>query len=201
MTVPRSHTHARRQTGVVLFIALIVLVAMTLAGIALVRSVDTGNIISGNLAFKEASLMSADRGIQAGFAWLSANSAALDNTDTAQGYFSSIQGGDPDWFSEAAWANAVTVGTDDAGNTVQYVIHRMCTQPDTAYNAQNAGVDNQCATSTATDPSSNAAVGSSMQVGAFVYQTNPMVYYRVTARVKGPRNTISVVQAMVMVPV
>ena len=39
----------RTQSGVVLFIALIVLVAMTLAGIAIMRSVDTGNQIAGNV--------------------------------------------------------------------------------------------------------------------------------------------------------
>jgi Tfp pilus assembly protein PilX len=40
------------QQGVVLLMALIMLVALTLAGIALVRSVDTTNLIAGNLAFK-----------------------------------------------------------------------------------------------------------------------------------------------------
>ncbi|WP_159105119.1 hypothetical protein [Methylobacillus glycogenes] len=47
----------------------------------------------------------------------------------------------------------------------------------------------------------NATVGSSLQIGASVYQTNPSVYYRITTRVQGPRNTISIVQATVMVPV
>ena len=52
-----------RQRGVVLFIALIVLVAMSLAGIAIMRSVDTGNLIAGNVAFQQGTLASADRGI------------------------------------------------------------------------------------------------------------------------------------------
>jgi Tfp pilus assembly protein PilX len=42
-----------RIRGAVLFIALIVLVAMTLAGIAIMRSVDTATLIAGNLAFKQ----------------------------------------------------------------------------------------------------------------------------------------------------
>ena len=47
----RRHASCRSgQSGVVLFIALIVLVAMTLAGIAIMRSVDTGVAISGNVA-------------------------------------------------------------------------------------------------------------------------------------------------------
>lgn len=190
-----------RQRGVVLFIALIILVAMTLAGIALVRSVDTGNLISGNLAFKQSSLLSSDRGIQAAFTWLNTNRTSLRNSNLAQGYFSSIQGGDPDWFAEDIWAGSITVGTDSAGNTVQYVIHRLCTQPDTPYNGSNAGVANQCSTSDASNVVSNAASGGSMQIGASVFQSNPMVYYRITSRVKGPRNTISIAQATVMIPV
>ena len=41
------------QKGVVLFISLIVLVAMTLAGIAMFRQVGTGVVIAGNLAFRD----------------------------------------------------------------------------------------------------------------------------------------------------
>lgn len=52
-----------RQRGVVLLIALIILVAMTLAGIGMMRSVDTGSVIAGNLAFKQATLLASDRGI------------------------------------------------------------------------------------------------------------------------------------------
>ena len=55
----------RHQQGVVLVIALIILVAMTLAGIALVRSVDTTNIIAGNIAFQQAAVHSGEAGAEA----------------------------------------------------------------------------------------------------------------------------------------
>ena len=45
-------SHPTRQHGVVLFIALIVMVALSLAAIALIRSVDTTNAVVGNLAFR-----------------------------------------------------------------------------------------------------------------------------------------------------
>jgi len=51
------------QQGIVLPITLIVLVAMTLAGIALLRSIDTSSIIAGNLAFKQSATASGDAGI------------------------------------------------------------------------------------------------------------------------------------------
>src|SRR6266850_1198464 len=109
---------ARRlaQRGVVLFIALIVLVAMSLAGVAMVRSVDTALGIAGNLAFKAATTQGTERGLQAAYTWLSANAAGttLQNTSAASGYYSSLAA-DPNWFDLANWGGAVQVnaGTPD----------------------------------------------------------------------------------------
>lgn len=191
----------KNQQGVVLFIALIILVAMTMAGIAMVRSVDTGNIISGNLAFKQSSLAAADRGIQQAYEWLNNNKAILADSDLSNGYYSSISG-DFTGFGKTDWDKAKSLGAADAaGNVVEYVIHRLCTQPNTAYNGDNAGVANQCSTSDSSTPTTNASAGSSMQVGANVYSSSPMVYYRITARAKGPKNAISVVQATVLIAI
>ncbi len=50
-------TAARRpQRGVVLFVALIGMVVLSLGAVALLRSVDSGTSIAGNLAFKQASI-------------------------------------------------------------------------------------------------------------------------------------------------
>ncbi len=69
-----------RQAGVVLIVALIALAAMTLAGVALVRSMDTGLAISGNLAFKQATLNVAERGTEQAIAWLQANAKTTTGT-------------------------------------------------------------------------------------------------------------------------
>ncbi len=47
-----------------LFIALLVMVALSLAGIALIRSADTATIVAGNLAFKQAAASAVDRSIE-----------------------------------------------------------------------------------------------------------------------------------------
>ena len=52
-----------KQRGIVLFIALIVLVAMTLAGIAMFRQIGSGVIIAGNIAFRENATSVADLGV------------------------------------------------------------------------------------------------------------------------------------------
>src|ERR1700694_4797010 len=59
-------SHPTRQHGVVLFIALIVMVALSLAAIALIRSVDTTNAVVGNLAFRLSSILPANGSIEQG---------------------------------------------------------------------------------------------------------------------------------------
>jgi len=53
-----------KQRGVVLFIALLVMVALSLAGIALIRSADTATIVAGNLSFTQAATNAVDRSIE-----------------------------------------------------------------------------------------------------------------------------------------
>lgn len=199
-------TDTRRQRGVVLVIALIVMVAMSLAGIALMRSVDTSVVISGNLAFKQAAAQSSDLAQAEAFQWINATNAAgatLQNTNEAAGYFSARPAVEPDWTADDAWTNSVVLNggaPDAAGNVTRYVIHRMCTEPDTPYNGNNSGtgVANQCALFYA---ATAAAAGGSMSVGAPAFEGNPQLYYRITTRVDGPRNTVSIVQSSVLLPI
>jgi len=193
-------TFPSRARGAVLFIALIVLVAMTLAGIAIMRSVDTTTLIAGNLAFKQGTIQSADNGIENAFQWLIAERSTLANTNLAKGYFSAKPAGTLDWTNPATWASAVTVGTDAAGNTISYLIHRMCTCADSPYN-QNCGPTVQLcaldAPAAGTPPP--PAQGDSFAVGAPGYLQDPKVFYRITVRTQGPRNTTSFVQSMVAI--
>ena len=64
MTTPSAHGSGERaQRGAVLFIALIVLVAMTMASVALVRSVDTATLGAGNIALKQSAAQAAERAV------------------------------------------------------------------------------------------------------------------------------------------
>ena len=190
-----------RVRGAVLFIALIVLVAMTLAGIAIMRSVDTATLIAGNLAFKQGTVQSSDNGIEQAYTWLLANRPTLWANNASQGYNSGYA--TPVWTNAAAWASAVTVGTDAAGNTISYQIHRMCNCADTLYNGVSAScpLGNQCALDnpTGTGAPPPPAAGDSFTVGAPGFLQDPSVYYRITVRTQGPRSTVSYIQAMVAV--
>jgi len=194
-----------KQRGVVLIIALIVLVAMSLAAIALVRSVDTANIITGNLAFKQAATHSGDIGTESATAWLEMNNnASLDNDMTANGYFACAapvvdtcliqtypaagQSWDAFWTATLA-ANAVALAADAAGNTASYVIHRLCNQVGSRKPALNPGVS--CAVSPV------VVAGECYTPGCRPIPPPPQLYYRITVRIAGPRNTVSYVQSIV----
>lgn len=174
------------QRGVVLFIALIVLVAMTMAGIAIMRSVDTGNLISGNFAFKQGTLQAADFGANAAIAYLVANefTGQLDNNNPAAGY--TAVGTEPgDWAVDVSWANSVTAGTDATGNKVEYVINRLCEKNNTPPNQNNcAKIQN----------TGGQAGNSQTEIGCGTCIPQPKVFYRLTTRVTGPRGSTSIVQ-------
>ena len=191
---PIMSRSSRRQRGVVLFIALIVLVAMSLAGIGMLRSVDTGNLISGNLAFKQATLNASDLGIETGFQWLltQAGTTALDANIPASGYYANPPANDAtlDWTDIANWGGSVVLATDAAGNTTRYIIHRLCPGVGTV-------TSQVCAIST----TSGTAGGGSSSVGSTVFTSTNSVYYRVMARVDGPRNTSSITEAHIQLTI
>lgn len=200
---PPSH----RQGGVVLVIALIVMVAMTLASIAMVRSVDTSTLIAGNLAFKQSATASGDAGVEAAIAWLADNSGSLEQDSASNGYYATSQicldltgnGNLPDDctppYTVLDWSNASAVKTlakDGAGNEATYIIHRLC---------NSAGpLDGATCTVEETAQGGNSQ-GSARQMTTYQPGSWTSVanrgYYRITVRIAGPRNNYSYVQAIV----
>ncbi len=186
-----------RERGVVLFIALIVLVAMSLAGIALVRGVDNANLVAGNLAFKQGATYAGDWGVEQARGWLTSQSASTladDQPAVAGGsaYWANMQQGLDFTGSDTNkiafnWSTAADLGTDANGNQVRYVIHRLCEKAGDAskVNCVRGGVAAGVGTKAGATYSSFALAGSTQ------------VYYRITTRVTGPRNTVSYVQVVV----
>lgn len=178
------------QRGVVLFIALIVLVAMSLAGIALVRSVDTVTVVAGNLAFKQSALQEADMGMEEAVAVLNGLAVrTLDNT--GQNFYATPQPvtnnfGIPDaLYSLYAPTSAQNTST---GNTRRYLIERMCEKTGAF---SGAGAVNCSMISNPGARGGTAIGGNQGGIG----DSKP--YYRLTVRVDGPRNTVTYTQAMV----
>jgi Tfp pilus assembly protein PilX len=211
------HTNRKWQSqqGVVLFIALIALVVMSLAAVALVRSVDTATLVAGNLAFKQAATSSADAGVEAAVPWLKTTEAAqvalnkdpwMDashafNVDApANGYYSSIAV-PADLTAVATWSAAAsrpgtganfdtTSGLDSTtDNTVRYIIQRVCRTPNQVLSTAN------CLFSDATWDKGSKRGRLSHEAGLGTGATSGSPFYRITARVTGPRNTVSYIQA------
>ena len=185
-----------KQHGVVLFIALIALVVMSLAAVALIRSVDTNTVIAGNLAFKQSATNSADSGVETAIAWLSSTAVndanALKNDSLKNGYFAT-SAGDAEELADNSMALAtgsnITNGTDSSGNTIRYVIQRMCT-------TVGDPTESTCLFGAPVAGTSSLGVKSAPEAGAILNNgQSPM--YRITTKVTGPKNTVSYVQAFV----
>ena len=199
------------QRGVVLFIALIVMVAMSLAAIALIRSVDTTTTVIGNLAFRQASILPANFAVEDAAAGIFADAspsgaariADLRVDNPAQNYFATHNPGWDDKFgvptplqTQTAAAALTRKQPDGATNTITYVIERMCSvalQPP----APDPGSDGSpsrawCEMAPPKQPPGTTINDPS--AGLDLRQ----VFYRVTVRVDGPpgTNTVSFAQAM-----
>jgi Tfp pilus assembly protein PilX len=202
MLIP--HTRRSRQTrfakisakqrGVTLLITLIVLVAMTLAAISLVRSVDTTNVIAGNLAFRQNATLAGDVGTEAAILWLEKNNTATLFVDQPGSGYSAVhtepitgQTWDQWWAAVAAPRGIATLPVDAAGNIVSYSIERMCSMQidpiDPGANCSQAQVA--------------VNVGSSQTSQSRGLSSGTQVYYRITTRIDGPRNTVSFTQAVI----
>lgn len=188
-----------KQTGLILFIALIALVVMSLAAAALVRSVDSGVLVAGNLAFKQSAIMSAETGVASAYKYITdTGEVALQTTPTtANGYYASMDDTRvaP---SSSAWATALAVVKDTAdlsGNSTRLILERMC-RADGVIGQDNClvGTGDEAANS-----KGGKSEGGGKGGGGFGASkgSSDAVVYRATVRVAGPKNTVSYLQAFI----
>jgi Tfp pilus assembly protein PilX len=184
-----------------LITALIVLLAMTLAALGIVRSTFTSTRIAGNLAFQQAATQSADVGIEAAIAWLETNRGGTrlhNHIDISGGepvgYFARREDPAAGQSWQTYWDTVITASArvnllpaDDAGNQVSWVVHRLC----------NAAGDPVSGAGCESTPELTGSESGSRGSGVVWLMTASQRYYRITARVNGPRNTVSFVQVVV----
>ena len=206
---PPSRRHER---GVILIIALVVLIAMMLGALTMIRATDGATLIAGNFAFKQSTITSADSGSEAAAAWIFAQSSgALAASTKSQGYSALVKSptASQTWDEffkliptdekcAVSWSTdkppvpscSESPTEDYAGNTVTYVIHRLCAKEGDPTSAASG-----CATSPYDE---DANTGNSKGVGAFApTTTGTATYYRITVRTVGPRNTVSYTQTVI----
>lgn len=156
-----------KQQGVVLMIALIALVAISMAGIALMRSVDTSNVVAGNIAFNEAAVQMTEIGAERAYVDIAANATWIHPTYAPLGAGNLPTQNPLNWQTvQAATANLPT------GYSVRYVIERMCT--------------NAAAPTFAT---CRAVPVYDAQFPPVLVPNAAKLFYRITVEVTGPRDT------------
>jgi Tfp pilus assembly protein PilX len=181
-----ARAFVRPAPGYILVLVLVALVAMAISGIALLRSMDTNQLVAGNLAARSASLHSGDQAVAQAVAWMQANTNLLGTDVPASGYYAEEQ--EPNWQAGSTWsACAGCTSTDPAGNTVSWVVHRMCTK---------AGSTNATGQFCAAQLSSSTNTGSQSS-DAITFIGSSLSFYRITVQVMGPRNTSTLSQAFV----
>jgi type IV pilus assembly protein PilX len=133
----------RRQQGVALFVALVAIVLLSLAGTAIVRSVETTTSVASNIAFRQGSIGPVNQAIEAAVDALFNSNAIVvqDVDDAAHGYYGLLQPGEQtngvpqvlagDYVTmKARYASAglpVVVADPATLTEVRSVIERICT--------------------------------------------------------------------------
>lgn len=180
---------ARAQRGVVLFVAMIAILALTLAALALDRAVATDATIAGNVDARTHATLLASDAIERSIAGLFETGAIADRLadDVPHNYFASRQAGEDARGVPRALQTIANYPTDaaivDAGDRhhLRYVIERLCLR-------SGAAATDNC---TLTPPSAAAARGTPPPG-----EPPRTPIYRVTVRVDGPAGTTAFLQAM-----
>lgn len=192
----RQRSCPRRQKGMVLLVAVVVLALMFMASLGVMRAADTGNVIAGNYSFQQAAVQASDRALTDAINTLAG--LAVGNTANANvinRYYATKQTpvdarGIPtaiDWTAvtcvDPGGVNVPACATDAGNFRIQYVIERMCVSNPDMTNIND--IRAKC------EYEASATALSASSIG---------VRYRVLMRVRGPRGTEGWFEAMVSGP-
>jgi type IV pilus assembly protein PilX len=218
-TSPLAKVRATRQRGMSLLFSLLALAALSLAAVALVRSVNTSSQVIGNLGFKQDATSGGSRATELAIGWLQANSAILDSDLPAAGYYAtSLESMDPtgrtttsanklgliNWdsdgctyatpgsFANCSLLSAAVVAAPGEPNSSRYLISRLCEK------AEVMSGTNICAKPAAASLTDCVERGE-RRVGKSICPTklSTSPYYRIIVRTVGARNTVSYTETIV----
>jgi Tfp pilus assembly protein PilX len=177
------------QQGVIVLVALVAILVMALSATALLRSVDTSVAVAGNLGFMQAAQSAADDAVERAVAALFEQRLVVDPStdDPANGYFASRQPAENTRGVPAALQSLANYPGDapvrDAGNgnTVRYVIERMCL-------AGGGATADHCLLAPTSEPPLATP-------GETLVEPPLVPVFRQSIRVDGPANATQFVQA------
>lgn len=201
-----------RQRGVTLLFALLALAVLSLASLGLVRSVDTGLLVQGNLGFKQDSTAAAASGAEAAMKWLELQSgSALDSNNPGEGYYAvsydalDMTGNRTSRANPlpgVKWTDTCEEGATEClppksfdtsvnGNDVQWIITRLCEKE-----GKPADAATNCLRPPKVTDYEAPDRGEIVPGGRpTLHSTSP--FYRIVVRTNGPRNTVTFTETLV----
>lgn len=212
-SIPVTHRPAR---GISLIFSLLALVALSLAGVALVRSIGTGTLVLGNIGFKQAATLTADSVAQEAIQVLR-NTVTDKKVDlSTAGYYASVDNSKLDitgqqlpndtdreliiWEANCQHVSSNRVGckyspkaatsTLPANWSAQYAIFRMC-------KGTGEAKPDTCAMPTTGTGGTSTKRGKLDYADYARFSGAASPYYRVIVRIVGDRNTVSYTETLV----
>ena len=183
-----------RQKGVALVVVLMGMIALLIASIALLRSVDIANMIAGNFTFRKAATSAADLGIEAAYTALPTMLATSADQNIPGQYFATLTPayGGLTWDANglppaSVWTDPNVPVITNSGNTIKYIVERLCIG-----SLPVASLQLSCTSTVATN-------NGSLKSGNTSFTANARVHYRVTVQVTGPRNTMTYIQTIIAI--
>lgn len=215
---------AKPQAGIVLFFALLALAVMSIAAVALIRSVDTNALLSGNMVFRQSASSASNVALE-GIAERITKSIPLATSTTHRpqfGYYANcIQFDDQpnamvcdgnrlttmNWDdtnsslapSQTDGNNEIRTGIDRQGNEIRYVVERMCNYTNAEVNAGAAPSDAaRCMMASAPSNGENCSHNiANIELFKACVAASDSPLYRVTLRIAGPKNTLTFMQSFI----
>ena len=217
--ITANPTLRARVRGVSLIYSLLALVAISLAAVALVRSVSGGGLVVGNLTFKQDATAAASIAAESAVTWLTANNASLTADVATAGYYASARDALDATGTDVGTSTRAVVDWDDDGcashpantytgcvepsaadiqvgngNTARYIILRQCSAEG---NPSTAPID--CVMPISSSAQDEMVKGSlnynqSVRLSA---PTARQQYYRVIVRTRGARNTVAFTETLI----
>ena len=212
-------TGRQHQTGMAMVIVLLALMLMAFASVALLRSSDTATQIIGNLGFQKNGVGQADGALKLAEDWISAHGSGgtLFSDDAANGYYAtsadncdltgnstpSDSTDDVNWDATShAGCSVVALHVTPVGlatgYSAAYVINRLCNAPGDpgSLTADDGYTRMTCAR--ANIETLDGSTRDSAAYGQTPLSGGTQYYYRVTARIVGPRNSVRYIQTLVI---
>ncbi len=212
---------ARAQAGIVLFFALLALAVMSIAAVALIRSVDTNALLSGNMVFRQSASATSSVALEGITQSITQNISLVNSVRhfPGQGYYAncSMFDAQPNLsvcdgarLTTMTWDNTnsslvpeqvdgnaeIRNGIDRQGNQIRYVIERMCNFNQAEINAGNAAMDAaRCLMASTTRCRPPINIPDPNQPPCPNLGTSPL--YRLTLRISGPKNTLTYMQSFI----